>query len=132
VGDIVKKVICITGIKSVIALVEELAPEVPPNRKKRIVNQILTLLDGQDRTVRMTPEALTELLMVHSSCVMDQQHRCPLLLSVRSLTWEINQFMDVANEEDKGFKRHSEMLAARPLNRVFECFNEELDDENRG
>jgi hypothetical protein len=82
---------------------------------------------------RLTPEVLTELLMVHSSCVMDQQGRCPLLLSVRSLVWEINQFMNVASEEDNGFKRHSEMLAARPLNRVMECFCEEQDDhESRG
>src|SRR6266566_6302595 len=71
---------------------------------------------------RLTPEVLTELLMVHSSCVMDQQGRCPLLLSVRSLTWEINRFCNIGDEEDAGFQRHSEMLAARPLNRVMECF----------
>lgn len=74
---------------------------------------------------RTTPETLTELLMVHSQYVYDQQGKCPMIISIRSLVWEINQFMGVANEEDKGFKRHSEMLAARPLNRVFECFCEE-------
>lgn len=78
---------------------------------------------------RMTPQLLEELLRVHSSCVHDQEGRCPLLISVRSLTWEINLAMGVANEEDAGFKRHSEMLAARPLNRIFECFLEE--DESR-
>ena len=76
---------------------------------------------------RLTPEVLTELLMVHSSCVMDQQGRCPLMLSVRSLTWEINQFCNLSSEEDRGFKRHGEMLAARPLNRIMECFCEEQD-----
>ena len=78
---------------------------------------------------RMTPEVLTELLMVHSSCVRDQVGKCPLLLSVRSLTWEINQFCNIGNEEDAGFKRHSEVLAARPLNRVMECFCEDRDEE---
>ena len=56
-----------------------------------------------------------------------------MLISLKSLAWEINQFMNLASQEDKGFKRHSEMLAARPLNRIFECFCEEQDDhENRG
>ncbi len=64
---------------------------------------------------RMTPELLEELLRIHMSCVHDQEGRCPLLISVRSLCWEINQVMGCANEEDRGFRRHSEMLAARPL-----------------
>lgn len=81
---------------------------------------------------RMTPEVLAELLMVHSSCVMDQQGRCPLLLSVRSLAWEINQFCNIASEEDRGFKRHSDMLAARPLHRVMECYAEEVDENGDG
>jgi len=36
--------------------------------------------------------------------------------------------VNVANEKDRGFKRNSEMLAARLLLRIFECFNEEADD----
>jgi hypothetical protein len=76
---------------------------------------------------RLTPEVLTELLMVHSSCVHDQQGKCPMLLSVKSLCWEINQVLGVASDEDRGFKRHSEMLAARPLRRIFECFCEEQE-----
>jgi len=76
---------------------------------------------------RLTPEVLTELLMVHSSCVMDQQGKCPMLLSVKSLCWEINQVLGCANKEDRSFKRRSEMLVARPLNRIFECFCEEQE-----
>ena len=76
---------------------------------------------------RLTPEVLTELLMVHSSCAMDQRGRCPMLLSVKSLCWEINQVLGCANKEDRSFKRRSEMLAARPLNRIFECFCEEQE-----
>ena len=81
---------------------------------------------------RLTPEVLTELLMVHSSCVHDQVGKCPMLMSVRSLPWEINQFCNIGDEEDAGFRRVSEMLAARPLNRVFECFLEEEDRDGDG
>jgi len=86
-----RSVICIAGVKRVIALVEELAPGETPHKKKRIVSQILSLLDGQDRDVRMTPGLLSELIAVHSSCVHDQEGRCPLLVSIASLCWEINQ-----------------------------------------
>lgn len=65
--------------------------------------------------MRMTPELLAELISMHSSCVHAQQNKCPLLVSIRSLTWEVNQAMGTANEEDRGFRRHSEMCAARPL-----------------
>jgi hypothetical protein len=65
----------------------------------------------------MTPQLLSELIAVHSSCVHDQEGRCPLLLSVASLCWEINQAMGVANDEDCAFKRHDPMCAARPLGR---------------
>ncbi len=87
--------------------------------------QFKKVLARERKPRRMTPEVLTELLMVHSSCVIDQQGKCPMLLSVKSLCWEINQFMNVASEEDWGFKRHSKMLAARPLNRIMECYCEE-------
>ena len=66
---------------------------------------------------RMTPQLLSELIAVHSSCVHDQEGRCPLLVSVASLCWEINQAMGVANDEDRAFKRHDPMCAARPLGR---------------
>lgn len=81
---------------------------------------------------RLTPEVLTELLMVNSSCINDQAGKCPMFVSVRSLCWEVNQFMGVANEEDRGFKRHGEIQAARPLNRIFECFCEEQDNHENG
>jgi hypothetical protein len=74
---------------------------------------------------RLTPETLAELLMAHSSCVHDQAGKCPILISVRSLTWEINQFCNIGDVEDAGFRRVSEMQAARPLNRVMECYCEE-------
>lgn len=68
----------------------------------------------------MTPRVLEELLRIHSSCVHDQEGRCPLLISVRSLCWEINQAMNVTDEEDRAFKRRDPMCAARPLMCKFE------------
>jgi hypothetical protein len=64
---------------------------------------------------RLTPEIVGELFRIHSSCVHDLEHKCPLLVSVRSLTWELNQAANIGNEEDKAFKRHDPMCAARPL-----------------
>lgn len=69
---------------------------------------------------RMTPKLLEELIRIHSSCVHDQENRCPLLISVRSLCWEINQAMNVTDEEDRAFRRNDEMCAARPLKCPFE------------
>ena len=66
---------------------------------------------------RLTPEIVGELLSIHSSCVHDQEHRCPLLVSVSSLTWELNQAANIGGETDNAFKRHDEMCAARPLRR---------------
>ncbi len=60
-----------------------------------------------------------------------------LLLSVSSLCWEINLSCGLGNEIDKGFKRHSEMCAARPLRtplveeglRLADSMNEEEDTD---
>jgi hypothetical protein len=64
---------------------------------------------------RMTPQLLAELVAIHSCCPLDQQGTCGLKISINSLCWELNQAMGCANEEDKGFRRVSEMCAARPL-----------------
>jgi hypothetical protein len=99
-----------------------------PTRRKHIANRILTMCDGKDRRVhskrgrkpiRMTPELLDDLLRIHASCVHDQEGKCGLLLSVSSLCWEINQACGLADDTDKGFKRHDPMCAARPLRTPF-------------
>jgi hypothetical protein len=79
---------------------------------------------------RMTPELLDELLRIHMSCVHDQEGRCPLLVSTRSLTWEINKAMNVSNDEDRGFRRTNAdgLCAARPLTMPFD-HEGELDGE---
>ena len=64
---------------------------------------------------RLTPEIVGELLRIHSSCVHSQEQRCPLLVSVKSLTWELNQAANIGNDEDNGFRRTDPMCAVRPL-----------------
>jgi hypothetical protein len=90
---------------------------------------------------RLTPELLENLLRIHASCTHDQEGKCGLLLSVNSLCWEINQATGLANDEDRGFKRHSEMCAARPLRTPFvedgirqveSMFEEDTDGKDRG
>jgi hypothetical protein len=64
---------------------------------------------------RLTPEIVGEILRIHSSCVHDQEGKCPLLVSVNSLCWELNQAANIGDETDNAFKRHDEMCAARAL-----------------
>ena len=78
---------------------------------------------------RMTPELLSELVAVHAQCVLDQQGKCPLAVFVKPLCWEINRAMNVANEEDKGFRRVDETCAARPL--TTEHFDRERFEDER-
>lgn len=123
---------CKTDARFLAALVFEALPILLPKAslddRRKLAADMLVLCGGRTPR-RLTPEVLTELLMVHSSCTHDQAGKCPMLISVRSLTWEVNQFCNLASEEDAGFKRHSEMLAARPLNRIFECYCEEADND---
>jgi hypothetical protein len=64
---------------------------------------------------RLTPEIAGELLRIRSSCVQDQAGKCPLLVSVLSLTRELKQAANIGNEEDNGFCRVDPMSAARPI-----------------
>jgi hypothetical protein len=103
-----------------------LAPKAGVNERRRLADEMLLMCAGYERRVRMTPALMSELLSVHSSCVHDQEGCCPLLVSVGSLCWEINQALGVGNEEDRAFKRHDPMCAAKPLG---EChFDEEETD----
>ena len=95
-----------------------------PSQRRRIADRILAMCDGvrlkrERKPVRMTPELLEDLLRIHASCTHDQEGKCGLLLSVSSLCWEINLSCGLANEEDKGFKRHDPLCAARPLRTPF-------------
>ena len=95
-----------------------------PNQRSGIADRILAMCDGvhsrsERKPRRLTPELLEDLLRIHASCAHDQEGRCGLLISVSSLTWEINLSCGLANDEDKGFKRHDPMCAARPLRTPF-------------
>jgi hypothetical protein len=90
-----------------------LVPRAGVAEKRKLVADIMMVL--KNRRTRMRPQLLEELLRIHSSCVHDQEGKCGLLLSVSSLNWEINNSLGIGNEEDRGFKRHDPMCAARPL-----------------
>ena len=95
-----------------------------PSQRSGIADRILAMCDGvrsrsERKPRRLTPELLEDLLRIHASCAHDQEGRCGLLISVSSLTWEINLSCGLANDEDKGFKRHDPMCAARPLRTPF-------------
>lgn len=90
-----------------------LVPRAGIAEKRKLAADIMMVLKG--RRTRMTPQVLGELLRIHASCVHDQEGKCPLLVSTSSLCWEINNAIGCGNEEDKAFKRHDPMCAARPL-----------------
>lgn len=91
-----------------------LVPRADVSGRRRLADEMLACM-GFVRRVRMTPELLAELFSVHGQCVFDQQGKCALTVFVKPLAWEINKAMGVANEEDRGFKRHDPMCAAKPL-----------------
>jgi hypothetical protein len=94
-----------------------LRPSATPEQRTRITDHILVLCNYRIaiEEKRMTPSLLSELIAIHSSCVHDQEGRCPLLVSVQSLCWEINLALGLGNEEDRAFKRYDPICAARPL-----------------
>jgi len=141
------KVIHIDSRKRIaLQCVDLLLRNATPSQRRRIASRILGMCDGvhskRDREPRrLTQELLEDLLRIHASCTHDQEGRCGLLLSVSSLCWEINLSCGLANDEDKGFKRHDPMCAARPLRtpfveegiRLVESMHEEdTDGKDRG
>ena len=82
-------------------------------------DKVVCITEGREKRrtepERITPEALMELIQRHSSCVHDQQGRCPLFMFTQGMAWELNVFFGVGNDEDKAFRRCDDMPAARPL-----------------
>ena len=60
-----------------------LLPDATPARRKHIANRILTMCDGKDRRVRITPEQARELIMPHMQCIARE---CPELVF-----WELQR-----------------------------------------
>ncbi|MGC1619224.1 MAG: hypothetical protein WA765_12115 [Candidatus Acidiferrum sp.] len=92
-----------------------LAPKAGMPERRRLADEILSMCAGYERRVRMTPEALLELIQRNAVCVLDQQHKCPLMLFTQVMAWELNCYFGVGNDEDRGFRRSRDIPAARPL-----------------
>jgi hypothetical protein len=72
--------------------VKALCPGLDASGKRRIVNQILTVSDGKDRSVprqQITDAQVTEMVWRHMQCIT---RRCPMLLFGKQLAEEINEF----------------------------------------
>jgi hypothetical protein len=90
-----------------------LMPKAGVAERRKLAADIMMLL--KRRRERITPEALLELIQRNAVCVLDQRHRCPLMLFTQVMAWELNVYFGVGNEEDKAFRRYGEVPAARPL-----------------
>ena len=88
--------------------------------------QFKKVLVRERKPRRLTPEVLTELLMVHSCCADGSAGQCPMLLSVKSLCWEINRVQGTSRpRRTRVSSATARCAAARPLNRIMECYCEE-------
>ena len=65
-----------------------------PTRRKHIANRILTMCDGKDRRVRITPEQARELIMPHMQCIAKN---CPELVFWEPIARSLNIYF---NEEE--------------------------------
>jgi hypothetical protein len=71
-----------------------LRPDLHEDGKRKLVNDILTLADGQDRTIprpTITSAAVEEMFFEHSQCIYP---KCPLLVFSKQLADELNQFFN--------------------------------------
>jgi hypothetical protein len=91
-----------------------LAPKASVAEKRRLTNEILLLVSGKGR-VRLTPVLLSELISIHSQCVLDQVGQYTLTIFVQPLVLEIGKLMGIGDETDNALRRDSEMCAAKPV-----------------
>ena len=83
-----------------LAYLRVMCPSIDQSNRTRLVDSILALIDGKDRSVprkQITDAQAVELMWRHSQCVRNQTGRCPLLVFGRQLAEEINAFF--AEEE---------------------------------
>lgn len=69
-----------------------LRPDLDEEALRDLANKILTLGDGQDRTIRkprINEAQVTEMVWTHSQCIYRE---CPLLIFGSQLSDEINEF----------------------------------------
>ena len=64
---------------------------------------------------KLTPELMSQLIAAHSQCVYDQHGKCALTVFAAPLCWELNKLLGLGDEVDNAFRRHDEMVAAKPV-----------------
>lgn len=69
--------------------VEALVPELSPVKKKRLCNRILTLLDGRDRSIRITQQQAEDLILPHMQCIARE---CPACIFWEPIARSLNLF----------------------------------------
>jgi hypothetical protein len=95
-----------------------LAPKASAPEKRRLAAEIVAMCSGREKPEknpeRISAEALLELIQRNAVCVLDQQHRCPLMLFTQAMSWELNCYFGVGDDVDKAYRRNGDP-AARPL-----------------
>jgi hypothetical protein len=79
-------------VVAALTCVNALYPDLDLSGKRRMVEQILTLSDGKDRSIRrkqITDAQVTELVWRNMQCI---DRRCPMLLFGNQLADELNEF----------------------------------------
>jgi len=71
--------------------VDALVPDFSPQKKKRLCNRILTLLDGKDRTVKITQAQAQDLILPHMQCIAKE---CPACFFWEPIARSLNLFFN--------------------------------------
>lgn len=81
-----------TRVVAALTRVNALCSDLDLSGKRRMVEKILTLSDGKDRSIprkQITDAQVTEMVWRNMQCI---NHRCPLLVFGKQLSDETNQF----------------------------------------
>lgn len=78
-------------VVAVLDCINILLPGIDVKRKKRIAREILSICDGKDRRVKITPAQAQQLVMQHLECL---SRFCPLLIFAEPLSREMNEFFE--------------------------------------
>ena len=76
---------------AVLECIDVLLPGIDARKKKRIANKILSICDGRDRRVKISPAQAQQLVMGHFQCLSQD---CPLLIFAEPLSRELNEFFE--------------------------------------
>jgi hypothetical protein len=82
-------------VVAVLACLKVLCSSADPRSKRKLANEILTLVRSEDRLIpekMITPAAVYEMITRNSQCVLNQTGRCPLLVFSQQLCEELNEF----------------------------------------